>query len=169
MRTALIRRPMLDLLRGTLNFEDGSLLHIDTPLDGLLAMPITARLQRRDHPHVAGRCEFSGLRETSGPLVFHLNLSFRDGQAAGWSLHLANGPMSPFDWNTVTEQMLKDEIRRMARWVSQQTGRPADRPAYSHAPAFGDEWDLSWGTVGAHGEPRSYTCGIYLTPSPHTD
>jgi hypothetical protein len=160
---------MLDLLRGTLDLGDGDVLHIGTALDGLLAMPAAARLQRQENPHVVGLCEFSGLKETSGPLLFHMNLSFRDGQAAGWSLHLANGPMSPFDWNTVTEQMLKDEIRWLTRWVDQQVGRLADRPAYPHAPAFGGNWDLPWGTVGAHGEPRSYTCGIYLTPSPRTD
>lgn len=160
---------MLDLLRGTLDLGDGDVLHIGTALDGLLAMPAAARLQRQENPHVVDLCEFSGLKETSGPLLFHMNLSFRDGQAAGWSLHLANGPMSPFDWNTVTEQMLKDEIRWLTRWVDQQVGRLADRPAYSHAPAFGGNWDLPWGTVGAHGEPRSYTRGIYLTPSPRTD
>lgn len=160
---------MLDLLRGALDLGNGNVLRIGTPLDGLLAMPAAASLQRRDNPHVTDRCDFSGLKETSGQLAFRVNLSFRDGQAAGWSLHLANGPMSPFDWNTVTEQMLKDEIRQMVHWVGQQIGRPPDRPAYPHAPAFGGQWDLPWGTIGAHGEPRSYTCGIYLTPSPRTD
>jgi hypothetical protein len=155
---------MLDLRTGVLDFGNDEELHFDTLLATFEQTEAAARLEVRDNPHVAELREFHGWHETFGPLKFNVSLIFREGRISGIHGFLSHGPMSPFDWNRVTEQMLKDEIRVLTRFVESQLGRPADRDSNPFAPAFGKVWDMPWGTVVAAGEPRSFTCGIYLTP-----
>lgn len=156
---------MLDLLSGTLDFGDGEALHLGTTLESFERMAVCRTLQWHRNPHVAGLLSFHGWRESVGPLSFEIVLSFYAGQVDRLAMHLNHGPMSPFDWDRVTESLLKDEIRVLKGLVRSQLGRPADRPTYPHAPPFGDIWVLPWGEASAHGEPRSFTAGIYLTPN----
>src|SRR5579859_6924854 len=132
---------MLDFRTGVLDFGNGEALHVGTPLATFERMPAAAQLEPRVNPHVAELREFNGWHEAFDRLSFHVGLSFRAGQANGISLFLANGPLSPFDWNRVTEQLLKDEIRVLSRLVEVQLGRSADRDSNPYAPAFGKVWD----------------------------
>ncbi|SFS14925.1 hypothetical protein SAMN05216570_3183 [Dyella sp. OK004] len=156
---------MLDLLSGTLDFGDGNGLHPDTTLEQFERMPVCRTLQLHRNPHVADLLSFHGWQEIAGSLTFKVALSFCAGGVDRLTMSLSNGPMSPFDWDRVTESLLKDEIRVLKGFVRSQLGRPADRSTYPHAPAFGDIWVLPWGELSAHGEPRSFTSGIYLTPN----
>lgn len=156
---------MLDLLSGTLNFGNGDALQPDTTLEQFERMPVCRTLQQHRNPHVADLLSFHGWREIAGSLTFEVALSFYAGGVDRLTMSLSNGPMSPFDWNRVTESLLKDEIRVLKGFVRSELGRAADRSAYPHAAVFGDIWVLPWGEVSAHGEPQSFTSGIYLTPN----
>ena len=155
---------MLDLAEGRLDFGGGETLAIDGELAAFEQTQACARLTRAPSPHVPGLLAFHGWQEAIGNGRLHVALTFYQGQGAGLSLHLANGPLSPFDWNRATEALLTKEIRMLVRLAENALGRPADRATFAHAPAFGGTWDMPWGQLSAHGEPRSYTTGIYLTP-----
>jgi len=155
---------MLDLTTGILDFGNGETLAIDGPLAAFEPTLACARLSRQANPHVAELVNFHGWKESRGAWQLHVALTFYQGRSAGMSVHLANGPLSPFDWNRVSEALLEQEIQVLGRIAQTAVGRPADRATFAHAPAFGSLWDLPWGQLSAHGEPRSYTAGIYLTP-----
>lgn len=155
---------MLDLSEGRLDFGGGETLAIDGELAAFEQTRACARLTCAPSPHVPGLLAFHGWQEAIENWRLHVALTFYQGRGAGLSLHLANGPLSPFDWNRATEALLTQEIRVLAGIAEKALGRSADRPTFAHAPAFGGTWETPWGELSAHGEPRSYTTGLYLTP-----
>ncbi|ULU24128.1 hypothetical protein [Dyella terrae] len=155
---------MLDLPSGIVDFGDGETLAVDSELTAFEQTRAYARLTCHPNPHVPDLLTFQGWQEAIEAHRWYVALTFYRGRGAGMSMHLANGPLSPLDWNRVSEALLKREVQLLVRMAQAALGRAADHATFAHAPAFGGTWELPWGQLSAHGEPRSYTAGIYLTP-----
>nr|WP_199038928.1 hypothetical protein [Dyella sp. ASV24] len=155
---------MLDLPGGIVDFGAGETLAVDGELAAFEQTRVYAGLSHHPNSYVPDLLTLNGWQETIDACRLQVALTFYRGRGAGLSIRLVNGPMSPFDWNRINETLLKQEIRVLMRMAQTALGRPADHATFTHAPAFGSTWELPWGQLSAHGEPRSYTAGIYLTP-----